>query len=136
MLFIMYGQDTYSRDHEVIKIKNELGEPDALAGNTDTLDGDKLSFNQLRDVCSTYPLLLCPTRLVIVDNLLIRFEPNIGSERKSTQKRNKENSKLKEWQGLPVFIEKEMPPTTVLIFTEGKITGKNLLFKSLISLYP
>jgi DNA polymerase-3 subunit delta len=130
----MYGQDLYSRDMEVNKIKNDLGDPELLSINTSVLDGEKLSFNQLRDACSTYPLLLCPTRLVIVSNLLVRFEPQAGLERKNNNKRSKESSKLQEWQDLKKYIEKEMPQTTILIFTDGKITGKNSLFKSLTPL--
>ena len=132
MLYIIFGQDNFSCHQAMEEIKRELGNPEMLAVNTTVLDGQQLSFDQLRGICDATPFLNS-SRLVIVEGLLGCFEFERGSGRRVGGTRAKSNSKLKEWQSLSDYI-KEMPPTTVLVLVDGKISGKNPLLKQLSSL--
>lgn len=132
MFYILYGKDEFSLQQALEEIKSELGNEDMLAVNTSILDGQQLSLSQLIDACSTVPFL-CPYRLVIVKGLLGRFEPKLGSERRSARSKAKNNSALEGWTGLAEYI-KQMPPTTVLVLIDGEIKASNRLIKSLASL--
>ncbi len=90
-----------------------------LSVNTAILDGQKLTLNQLRDNCSAAPFL-SQHRLVIVENLLQKFEP----------KRGKPRTKMGEWQDLPAYLE-QIPQTTILVFVDGKLNNNNPLLKKL-----
>ena len=130
MFYILYGQDDFSRHQALEKVKKELGDSEMLAANTSLLDGEHLNLVQLRDACTAYPSLLCPSRLVIVEGLLKRFEPKTKQKHPINESRTKRGSALKEWQGLGEYIG-QMSPTTVLILVDGKIERNNPLLKSL-----
>ncbi len=133
MFYIMCGQDTFSRHQELEKIKNGLGNREMLAVNTSLLNGDQLNLGQLKDACGAVPFLF-PVRLIIVEGLLDRFEPQRGSRQRANRSKSGSNSEVKEWQSLGDYIKNDMPPTTVLIFLDGRLTDKNPLFKHLVSL--
>ena len=133
MFYIMYGPDTFSRHQVLEEIKSGLGRTDMLSVNTSLLDGQQLTPDQLKDVCSAVPFL-CPARFVVVDKLLERFEPRPGSAQRGDRSRQKSNSQLKEWQSFGDYVSKQMPSTTVLIFTDGKLTYRNTLLKFLAPL--
>ncbi|HEX75252.1 MAG TPA: DNA polymerase III subunit delta [Dehalococcoidia bacterium] len=129
MFYILYGQDDFSCHQSLEEIKKGLGNSEMLAVNTNLLDSQQLRLSQLRDVCSVAPFL-CPARLVIVKDLLNRFEPRPRLERRVNHSRAEPNSELEEWQGLSDYV-KQMPPTTVLVLIDGRISANNPLLKSL-----
>lgn len=128
MFYIMYGPDTFSRYQVLEEIKNGLGRPDMLSVNTSLLDGQQTTPNQLQDVCSSVPFL-CPARFVVVDKLLERFEPKPGSAQRNSKSKQRSNSHLKEWESFGDYVSKQMPSTTILVFTDGKLTYRNRLLK-------
>jgi len=131
LLYILYGKDDFSLQQELEEIKSKLGNQDMLAVNTSILDSQQLSLSQLRDACSAVPFL-CSHRLVIVKDLLGRFESKSGSERRATRSRAKPNSGLEEWLELAEYL-KQMPSTTVLVLIDGEIRSNNRLLKALAS---
>ena len=131
MFYILYGQDNFSLQQALGKIKADLGDSEALAVNTSSLDGPRLTLNELKNQCGAIPFL-SSYRLVIVDGLLQCFEPSRGKAQPVKGARKYE-SKLKEWQGMDTYI-KQIPETTVLILVDGKIKGPNPLLKKLSSL--
>jgi DNA polymerase-3 subunit delta len=132
LLYILYGEDDFSRQQALEEIKRGLNGSEMLAVNTNVLDGHQLSLSQLKDVCSVVPFL-CPYRLIIVEGLLGRFEQKSGSGRRATRSRAKLNSELGEWISLAAYI-KQMPETTALVLIDGGIKGSNRLLKSLAPL--
>lgn len=129
----MYGEDSFSLHEELRKIKAGYGNPEMLAVNTTSLNGDELNPSQLQDVCSASPFLH-EVRLVIVEGLLGRFEPSVKSQESTSKSKLKSDSKVKEWQALYNYIE-IMPSSTVLILIDGQLSiPKNILFKHLSSL--
>ncbi len=132
MFHILYGQDDFSLNQAVEKIKTGLGDPQMLAVNTARLDGQKLTLSELRENCGAVPFL-SSYRLVIVDGLLGKFEPKPGKKRLSKRAISKSTSGLGEWEDLASYI-KQMASTTVLILIDGKLSGNNSLMGKFLPL--
>ncbi len=90
MFYILYGQDNFSLHRKLVEIKSGIGNPEMLDLNTNVLNGQQISSNQLQNACSAAPFMHT-YRLVIVEGLLERFNP----EKKPAKNTNKVQSKLK-----------------------------------------
>ena len=119
MVYMLFGLDDFSLRQRLEEIKSTLGDKESLAVNTTVLDGRRLTLSKLIDTCNTVPFL-ADYRLVIVEGLLGRFEQS-----SSTKK-----SDLDDWQTIGDSVS-AMPPTTVLVFVDGKIARNNTLLKKL-----
>jgi len=132
MFYILYGQDDFSLNQAVDRIKIDLGEPQMLAVSTARLDGQKLALSELKENCGAVPFL-SSHRLVIVDDLLGKFEPKPDKKRLSQRAVGKSTRGLGEWGDLAPYIE-QMPSTTVLILIDGKLGANNPLLGKLLPL--
>jgi len=126
MFYILYGQDDFSLNQAVEKIKADLGDWEMLATNTTSLEGQRLTLSELRNKCDAAPFL-SSHRLVIVDGLLGRFGVRQSRPRSG---RGKSGNGLGEWEGLASYIG-QMPETTVLMLVDGEMKGQNPLLKKL-----
>jgi len=126
MFYILYGQDDFSLNQAVEKIKADLGDREMLATSTTNLEGQHLTLSELRNKCGAAPFL-CSHRLVIVDGLLGRFEVKQSRPRSG---KGKSKNGLGEWEGLDSYI-KQMPETTVLVLVDEEVKGHNPLLKKL-----
>jgi len=126
VLYILYGQDDFSLNQAVEKIKADLGDWEMLATSTTNLEGQHLTLSELRNKCGAAPFL-SSHRLVIVDGLLGRFEVKQSRPRSG---RGKSGNGLGEWDGLASYIG-QMPETTVLMLVDGEMKGQNPLLKKL-----
>ena len=127
MLYILHGEDDFSITQYLGEIKRGLGDPSMLATNTSTFDGQKLSPDELKGVSDTVPFL-AEKRLVIIEGLLGRFEARGSPRQKKTANRGgREDAKS--------FAEamSNVPESTVIVLTDGKIKNTNSLFKLLSS---
>jgi len=129
MLYILHGQDSFSLEQAVRKIKADLGDRETVAANTTNLDGKRLTLGELRNKCDTVPFL-CSHRLVIVEGLLGRFE---AKQAKSRSGKGKSGNGLGGWEDLGAYI-RQMPETTVLVLIDEEVKGTNPLLKKLGSL--
>ena len=129
MFYILYGQDDFSLNQAVEKIKADLGDWEMLATSTTNLEGQHLTLSELRNKCGAAPFL-SSHRLVIVDGLLGRFEVKQSRPRSG---KGKSGNGLGEWEGLASYIER-MPETTVLVLVDGEVKSHNPLFKKLAPL--
>ena len=129
MFYILHGQDDFSLYQTLEKIEADLGDPQMLAVNTTRLDGQKLTLSGLKQNCNAAPFL-SSYRLVIVDALLNRFEPQPGKRQFSKRAATKSTNELGEWAGLASYV-KQMTSTTVLILVDGKISDYNPLLRKL-----
>ncbi len=128
MLYILTGQDDFSLRCSLEKLKAALGDPSLLAANTTTLDGHKVTPDELRTACETLPFL-AERRLIIVDGLLGRFEPKVkGGQRKKTSGAPKRQDN---YRAFATCIG-NLPDSTVLVFIDGKVKNSNPLFKELL----
>jgi DNA polymerase-3 subunit delta len=126
MLYILYGQDDFSLNQAVEKIKAGLGDREMVATSTTSLEGKNLTLSELRNNCGAAPFL-SSHRLVIVDGLLGRFEVKQSKPRSG---KGKSRNGLGEWEGLDSYIE-QMPETTVLVLVDEEVKGQNPLLKKL-----
>ncbi len=127
MLYILLGQDDFSRSQSLEEIKRGIGDQALLAANTTALDGRQMTLDQLRTVCETAPFL-AERRLVIVEGLLERFEPKGKSsqQKRSTLVTNQQN----EYKSLAAYMSK-IPDSTILVLVDGRIGSRNPLFREL-----
>jgi DNA polymerase III delta subunit len=100
MLYVLYGQDAFSLNQAVEKIKADLGDREMVATNTTSLEGQHLTLSELRNKCGAAPFL-SSCRLVIVDGLLGRFELKQSRPR---SRKGKSRNELGEWEGLASYI--------------------------------
>ncbi|HXZ95150.1 MAG TPA: DNA polymerase III subunit delta [Dehalococcoidia bacterium] len=129
MFYILYGQDDFSLNQAMGKIKADLGDRETVATNTTRLEGQHLTLTELRNKCDVVPFL-SSHRLVIVEGLLGRFE---AKQSKPRSGKGKSKDGLGEWEDLAPYIEK-MPETTVLVLVDEEVQGQNPLLKKILPL--
>jgi DNA polymerase-3 subunit delta len=113
LLYILWGEDEFSRSEALSEIKKGMGDSEMLSTNTSVLDGQKLTLNELRACVETMPFL-SPVRLVIIKGLLERFEP----KDKSTKPKKSSSTKADDSVPMAACIN-GMPPSTVLILSDA-----------------
>jgi len=127
MFYILYGLDEFSLREELERIKDSLGDREALASNTTFFEAREVGIAQLMDACMALPFL-GSHRLVIVEGLLGRSKGDeVDSEGESEKKPKGDTHKWKqlaEWVG-------DMPPSTALVLIDGEIRKPNALLKAL-----
>ena len=129
MLYILHGQDSFSLEQALRKIKADLGDRETVAANTTNLEGKRLTLGELKNKCDTVPFLRSH-RLVIVEGLLGRFE---AKQPKSRSGNGKQGNGLGEWEDLASYI-RQMAQTTVLVLVDEELKGANPLLKKISSL--
>ncbi len=127
MLYILLGEDDFSLTRSLEEIKQGLGDPSFLATNTTVLDGQQVTFDQLRAVCETVPFL-AEKRLVIIQGLLGRFEPQVKPRRR--KKTAPSTGQESEYKSFATGLS-NLPESTVLVLIDGRIKSSNPLLKQL-----
>jgi len=126
MLYILHGQDDFSLNQALSRIKADLGDRETVETNTTIMEGQRLTLAELRSKCDALPFL-SQHRLVIVDGLLRRFE---GKQGRTRSGRGKPADGLGEWEELASYAG-QMPETTVLVLIDVEVKGGNPLLKQL-----
>ncbi len=121
MLYILYGHDDFSLREALAELKQEMGVEELGLADIATLEGQKLSLNELVATCNTLPFL-SPRRLVIVEGLLGRFERD---------RRRGATPELGEWKGLKEYVS-GIPPSTILVLVDGALGRGNPLLRQLV----
>lgn len=127
MLYVLYGEDGFSRQQALDEIKSTIGDETALATNTTVLEGQQATVDQIRTVAETMPFL-AERRLVIIQGLLERFESRTKAGRR--KKAAGVSSRQNEYQSLADYLV-TVPDSTVVVLVDGKISHKNPLLNSL-----
>jgi len=123
LLYILLGEDEYSRHQALEGIKASIGDASAIAANTTLFTGSQLALGELRNACETVPFL-AEQRLIIVEGLLGRFEP--GDRSKQRKK-----SEPRKGYGEIAACLRQLPDFSTVVLTDGKIGNRNPLFKEL-----
>ena len=127
MLYVLLGEDDFSRCQMLEQIKRDIGAQDTLSANTTVLDGQQLTLEQLQVACGTVPFL-AEKRLVIIEGLLERF----GSKGKSGRKQKTQLSERPNgFEALAAYF-RQIPDFTMLVLVAGKISNNNPLLKELV----
>ncbi len=126
-LVILFGEDDFSRHTEREKLRSSLGSREETDANTSHFIFPNVSFDEVRSTCLTIPFL-AETRLVIIEGLLGSFEPRTRTQEPSTDEKTKRS--LGTWEPLSELV-KDLPPTTVLLFLDKKLSTRNVLLQAL-----
>ena len=127
MIYVLYGEDDFSKREFLEGLRREIGTPELLEANTTTLAGSGLSLRHLQEVCSVVPFL-AERRLIIVERLLGQFDGTRADRRQMRSPPGK--GPLEEWQGLAEALS-QVPTSTTLVFVEGSLRLDNeLLLKA------
>ena len=132
MLLILTGQDDYSLNEALKKIKGEVADAESLPANMTVLEGQRVSIDQLRPVCEAAPFL-AEKRLVIIEGLLGRYEPKRGSRRPAgggPSGRRKTAEKKDDPKPLADYFS-TVPPSTVVVLVDAEIKQTNPMLKAL-----
>ena len=124
MIYLLYGEDDLSRDEMATAIKSKVAQGDLGDVNVAQLDGPTISFAELTATCSTVPFL-AETRVVAVRGLLDKFEAGDFRRRRGEPR----DGSLGAWSGLAEFLP-NMPPSTDLVFIDGRLSAGNPLFSA------
>ena len=87
MLYVLHGEDEFTRSEELAKLRQKLGDPTIASLNTTMLNGRDLSLAALLQACNAMPFM-SERRLVIVQDFWSRFE--LPKERKPKERKPKE----------------------------------------------
>jgi DNA polymerase-3 subunit delta len=124
MIYAFYGDNEYAIRQDVDKLKAGLGDPATADLNTTVLDGRSLSVDELRLAASAMPFL-APSRLVIVEGALARFEPRPGAAESSKGRPDPLEAGLRAY--LPT-----LPDSAILVFVErGPLSAGNAVLRLL-----
>ncbi len=121
MLYILWGEDTFSLEETLQEIKSNLGDSSLLPSNTVILDGQKLTLNELKAVGEAMPFL-SKKRLVIVKGLLERFEPK---ERNGQPKKSSKSGSKRDESQLLAECLNGLPESTIMVLVENLAVKKN-----------
>lgn len=121
MLYILHGEDEFTRSEQLAKWRATLGDPTIAGLNTTVLDGRKVTLPELVQACGALPLL-GRRRLVIVEDFWSRFE---------TPERGKTRGRPRQLSAADTALVKELldyftrvPETTRLVFVETRSLGR------------
>ena len=122
MIYIIHGEDDFSKKQFLNGLVEELGHEDLRDANTTFLDGSGLTLSHLMEVGSVMPFL-AEKRLVVVKSLLSRFE--VPPRAATTRKRgNKHDALLAEWDRISESLGL-FPETTTIVFLEINLNLNN-----------
>ncbi|MGB2877694.1 MAG: DNA polymerase III subunit delta [Dehalococcoidales bacterium] len=127
LLYILYGEDDFSRQLALNEIKSTIGDETALATNTTVLDAPQATIDHLRSVADVMPFL-AEKRLVIIQGLLGRFEARAKSGRR--KKTASVSNRQSDHRSLADYLA-AIPDSTVAVLVDGKISNKNPLLGAL-----
>jgi DNA polymerase III subunit delta len=123
LIYIFWGEDRFSIEEALQKIKNGLGDSTMLSSNTSALEGAKLTVSELKAVGEAMPFLSLK-RLVVITGLLERFEP----KEKSARSAKSENSAKKQQEAAALSdCLIKLPDSTVVVLIDYLETGKKAL---------
>ncbi|MFH1141726.1 MAG: DNA polymerase III subunit delta [Chloroflexota bacterium] len=125
MIYVICGEDDFSKTEFLEKLRQEIGSPELLEANTTVMAGPGLRLRHLQEVCSAVPFL-AERRLVVVEGLLEQFDAGRAGGRDGRSAGAK--GALEEWQQAPATLA-HIPPTTILVFLEGGLRRDNFLLR-------
>ena len=131
MIYVLHGEDDFSKKAFLNALREEIGQIDIRDANTTVLEGPDLKLQHLLQVANVVPFL-AERRLVIAAGLLGRFE-EVRPPRRRGAAGGRQNDLLEEWKELAESLS-GLPPTTLLVFLDGRLSRGNPLLSKLSDL--
>jgi DNA polymerase-3 subunit delta len=131
MLYMVHGEDEFRRSEWLTEIKQKVSLDESMAAlNTVTLNGQKLTPEELEGACAASPFL-ADKRLVIVEGLATRAETKEGAGKGEGGESNRRETRRATEKRMAEYLA-SIPPTTDLVLTENKrISATNLFLQAL-----
>jgi len=121
MLYILHGEDEFTRSEQLGQWRTKLGDPTTASLNTTVLDGRSVTLPELVQACDALPFM-GKRRLVFVEDFWSRFEPpERGKARGRPRRMSAADTAFV--KGLVEYLPR-LPATTRLIFVESRSLGK------------
>ena len=131
MIYVLHGEDDFSKKAFLNTLREEIGQIDIRDANTTVLEGPDLKLQHMLQVANVVPFL-AERRLVIAAGLLGRFE-EVRPPRRRGAAGGRQNDLLEEWKELAESLS-GLPPTTLLVFLDGRLSRGNPLLSKLSDL--
>lgn len=128
MIYVFTGDDSYSQQAVLKELRAAVGPPEVLEANINRLAGHDLKLAELLAVCNAVPFL-ANRRLVVVTGLL---GESLGKPKRRRSTREVQD-KPHLWPDLVKGLQ-GLPPTTDLVFLEGRIDLGSPSLKELCSI--
>ena len=122
MLYVLHGEEEFSRSEVVRDLKTRMAEDGLGDLNTTTLDGRSVGLDEVVAACDILPFL-GNRRLVIVEGLMSRLGGRArGRRRRSSRQKDTDDvavaeSQSDDWDRLADYLPR-LPPTTRLVLVE------------------
>ena len=123
MIHLLYGDDVLSIREKLASLKEAVQPPEVRDVNVSVFEGARLRLDELRAACDTVPFL-AERRVVVVEGLLARMERR--GQGRGKEGASEEGPDLGEWTRLTDLLM-AVPPSTDLVFVEGKLQHDNRL---------
>ena len=123
MFYVFHGDEEFIRSEEVAKLRARIAEDGMGDLNITLFDGEKVSLDELMNACNTLPFLT-NRRLIVVEDLLQRFEPRGRSRGRRDSAGVSRAGELRQAEKLATYLP-NLPPTTRLLFVESKQLNPN-----------
>jgi DNA polymerase-3 subunit delta len=130
--YVLHGE-SYQRTRFLNRLEREVLGPDGGQGlSRDVLPAAGLTPERLMAVCDTMPFLT-PSRLVVVEGLLVRFEQSgrrgrvveeVDDETRDGEAASPRHELVGRWAPLADYVAR-IPPTTVLVFMDDELGARN-----------
>lgn len=131
--YLLYG-DNFLVAEALKGFQAQVGPPEVRDANSHRVSAGQTSLPQLMALTSATPFL-AEVRLVVVEDLIARFDSREVRRRPSTSattgRRTSPGPALGDWEGLTRYIQEEMPPTTMLVLVEGRVSKGSALLERL-----
>ena len=128
MVYLFYGDDTFTIEETVSSMKQQVNPPDLRDFNIAVFEGAEISLDELAATCNTVPFL-AEKRVVIVQGLLSIFErraPSASRDRSAPD----HGPAMDRWKGLAECVAR-LPETTELVFVDGRLNARNPLLTAI-----
>ena len=116
MIYILHGEDEFSRSEFVGRLKARLGDPSTADLSVVVLDGASVSIEEIVHHCATAPFLT-DRRLVIVERMLSRVESKTRQGSGTAKRGAKSDGDNGMTAGLLEYLPR-LPDFTDLVFAE------------------
>lgn len=127
LIHVLHGEDDFTIGERLAQIKRECHLGEMESANLLRIEGGRCTPEEVLAACNTVPFL-APKRLVIVEGLCGQFARR---EREGKQRKgSKRGLGGQTWEKFPMQL-RGIPPSTVLVFVEGKLEKTNPLLAAL-----
>ena len=128
---VLHG-DSFLVANAQAQLEAHDGASSLLESNSHRLDGASATLNELMSMCNALPFM-DTVRLVVMQGLLATLEgrrPARPTRRRANNQEPASGGALGAWEGLAEAVS-AMPPTTLLIFSDGPVSSGNPLLQAL-----